>query len=652
MTRRRLVAIAGFAVAFATPAASFAEEAAGAEAQDKTKEEEPQEVVVTATRIETPYEQVGSSVTVISRQEIERRRQTMVAELLRAVPGLDVVRTGTKGGETAVFIRGAKSDHTLVLIDGVEMNDPMSPGRSFDWAHLTTDNVERIEVIRGPQSTVYGSDAIGGVINIITRRGKGPPTVTLTSEAGSHYTFREGLSVLGATPLFNYAVAASRFDTKGISSAAREDGNFEHDGYRNTTFSAKLGFNPAENFAVDIIARCIDTWAELDNSFGVMDDPNYTARTRQHFLRAQGRLTLFDGLWEQRFGVSYTDHHRAYRNRPDPAHVGEFERGSFDGDILRFDWQHNLHLSETNTLTFGFETEEERGKSRYASQWGPSPFPEESARTNSFYVQDQFSIGDRFFAVVGARYDDHERFGSKWTYRAAPTYIIKETGTRLKASYGTGFKAPSLFQLYAPFFGNPNLQPEESKGWDLGAEQQLLGGLLTLDATYFRNKFKNLIDYSFVTSSYFNVGEAEAKGVELGATVRPCDNLFIRASYTHTDTEDKATGQKLLRRPEHKAALEANYRLLKRTNLNLSAAYVGRRKDIDARGWPATRVTLDDYLLVNLAVSHDINDNVQVFGRIENLLDAHYHEVTGYGALGIGFFVGLRATFGGSGKKP
>jgi vitamin B12 transporter len=624
--------------------------------EEKPKEEAPPEkeevVVVTATRLETPYQQIGSSATVISREEIERRRLPMVIDLLRTVPGLDAVQAGPRGAQTSVFIRGAKSEHTLVLIDGVEMNDPITPGRSFDWAHLATDNVERIEVIRGPQSTVYGSDAIGGVINIITRRGKGPPTVTLTTEAGSHHTFREGLSVLGATPLFNYAVAASRFDTKGISAAAREDGNFEHDGYRNTTFSAKLGFNPAENFAVDIIARSIDTWAELDNSFGVMDDPNYTARTRQHFLRAQGRLTLFDGLWEQKFGVSYTDHHRSTRNRPDPAHVGEFERSSYDGDVLRFDWQHNLHLSETNTLTLGLETEEERGKSSYTSQWGPSPFPEKSARTNSFYIQDQFAIGDRFFAVVGARYDDHSRFGSKWTYRAAPTYIIKETGTRLKASYGTGFKAPTLFQLYAPFFGNPSLQPEESKGWDLGVEQQLFGGLLTLDATYFRNKFKNLIDYSFVTSSYFNVGEAEAKGVELGATWRPRDDFYLRASYTHTDTEDRTTGLKLLRRPEHKAALEANYRLLKRTNVNLSAAYVGRRKDVDARGWPATRVTLDDYLLVNLAVSHDINDNVQVFGRIENLFDAHYQEVKGYGALGIGFFVGVRATFGGPGKKP
>ena len=648
MTARRLVAIAALALCGTGLPAALAEE----EKQDTGEQPKDERVVVTATRVETPYEQVGSSVTVITRQEIERRRQPTVIDVLRGVPGLDVVQAGPRGGQASVFIRGAKSEHTLVLIDGVEMHDPITPGRSFDWAHLTTDNVERIEVLRGPQSTLYGSDAIGGVINIITRRGKGSPSLTLTTEAGSHHTFREGLSLLGATPVFNYAVAASRLDTGGVSSASRRDGNFEDDGYRNTTFSAKLGFKPAENFDVDVIARCMDTRAELDNSWGVMDDPNYTASTEQHFLRLQGRLKLLDGRWEQRFGVSYTDHRRTTLNRPDAAHPFSFERSAYDGDIVRFDWQHTLRLHETNTLTFGFETEEETGKSRYASEWGPSDFPGKSARTDSFYVQDQIALGDRFFVAIGARYDDHSMFGSKWTHRVAPTYHIRETGTRLKASCGTGFKAPTLYQLYAPWgTGNPALLPEESKGCDFGIEQELFGGLLTLDATCFRNKFKNLIDYSFATWSYLNVGEAESKGVELGATVRPTDKLFIRASYTHTRTEDKATGEELLRRPKHKAGIEANYRLLPTTNLNLSATWVGRREDVDATAWPAARVGLHSYTLVNLAVTHDVNERVQVFGRVENLLNDRFEEVKGYGTLGIGFFVGVRATFGGVGKR-
>ncbi len=622
----------------AAPLPARAEEA-------KDEEEKPEEVVVTATRIETPPSQVGSSVTIIRREDIERRKQPTVVELLRTVPGLHVVQAGPRGGQASVFIRGAKSEHTLVLIDGVEMNDPMTPGRSFDWAHLTTDNVERIEVLRGPQSTLYGSDAVGGVINIITRRGKGKPSLSFSTEAGSHRTFRESLSVLGATPLLNYAIGASRLDTDGISSASRRNGNFEDDNYRNTSFSAKLGFTPAENLDVDVIARCIKTRAGIDNSYGVMDDPNYWADTEQRFLRAQGRLKLFDGRWEQTFGVSYTGHERRTHNGPDAAHPGEFERSRYLGDILRFDWQHTLRLHRTNTVVFGLETEEETGKGSYLSQWGPSPFPRQSARTTSFYAQDQISLWDRWFTTIGFRHDDHEQFGSELTYRVASTYHLRETGTRIRGSVGTGFKAPTLFQLYAPYYGNPDLQPEKSKGCDIGIEQDLFGGILTLDATAFRNRYKNLIDYSFVTWSYLNVGKARSSGVELGATLRPRDDLWFRASFTRTSTEDETTGQALLRRPKNKAALEANYRILKGTNLNLSALYVGPRADVDATSWPATRVKLQSYVLVNLAVTHDVTKNLQVFGRIENLLNERYEEVKGYGTPGIGFFAGLRGSF-------
>ncbi|HUT36353.1 MAG TPA: TonB-dependent receptor [Planctomycetota bacterium] len=660
MTARGLVAIAVLAWCGTGLPAALAEQAGKAEEERKATEEQPKEerVVVTATRLETPYEQVGSSLTVITRQEIERRKQTTVLDLLRGVPGLDVTQAGPAGSTASVFIRGAKSEHTLVLMDGVEMNDPMTPGRSFDWAHLTTDNVERIEVLRGPQSTLYGSDAIGGVINIITRKGKGRPSVTLTSEVGSHHTFRESLSALGATPVFNYAVSASRFDTDGVSQAARWYGNREDDGYRNCTFATKLGFTPAENFEVDVITRCVDARADLDNFEGVLgDDPNYTTDVRQHFVRAQGRLKLFDGRWEQKFGVSYSNLDRTFRNDTDLAHPFDLERRSYRGRTLKFDWQHNLRLHETNTVTLGLETEEERGQSmsywEYFDWWtmapgsSSSPFSERSARMNSVYVQDQISLWDRWFTTIGARLDDHSAFGSQTTYRVASIYHIRATGTRIKGSHGTGFKVPTLFQLYAGKYGNATLQPEESKGCDIGIEQDLFGGRLTLGATCFRNEVKNLIDMRFDTWQYYNTG-LDAHGVELTATARPLDNLTITASYTHTRSTETVTKEPFVRRPRDKASLNVNYRPIPKLNLNLGVHYVGPREDFlfDNVNWgPTTRVTLHRYVLVNAAASYDVTSNLQVFGRVENLLDQRYEEVKGYGTLGIGFFTGVKASF-------
>lgn len=649
MTPRNPVLRMVWWVWLAVPCALAAEPAEDSAKAEEKKGKDEERIVVTATRLETPYEQVGSSTTVITRADIERSQKRTVVDLLRSVPGLDVIQAGGPGGTASVFIRGAKSEHTLVLIDGIEANDPSTPGRSYDWCHLTSDNIERIEVIRGPQSTLYGSDAIGGVINIITRKGTGKPSFYFSTEAGSFRTFKETLGASGSQGPFNFAVDLSRFDTRGISSAGKRYGNHEKDGYENTSFSSHFGYKASDNLDFDVFLRCIHGEAELDNFGGPYgDDPNYTSESRQRFFRTQGRLLLLNGLWEQKFGVSCSDHHRSTRNDPDAAHPGELERSSYDGRILKLDWQHNFYLHDTNTLTLGAETEEERGKSRYHSEsfWGPfdSNFDEQTARTNSFYAQDQIRLWDCFFTTVGFRRDDHSTFGGKTTYRVASSYLVKATGTRFKGSVGTGFKAPALFQLYSAY-GNPALQPEESKGCDFGVEQDLFGGVLTLGATCFHNEFTNLIDYNLATWLYENVAQATSKGVELTATVRPIADLTLRASCTHTDTEDKATGRELLRRAKHRAALDASYRLFKKLNLNLGVACVGERSDMDFSTWPATRVTLGSYVLVNCGVSYDISDNFTVFGRVENLLDRRYEEVKGYGTPGVGVFAGVRARF-------
>jgi vitamin B12 transporter len=624
-----------------------------AQGQGEKEKVQVGEVVVTATRLETPVREVASSMTVITGQEIEQEGKTEVLEVLRDEPALDVVRTGGPGGVTSIFIRGADSDQTLVLIDGIEVNDPIF-NRAFDFANLAADNIERIEVLRGPQSTIYGSEAMGGVINIITRRGGGKPRLTLSGEAGSFDTYRLASSLSGGYGPLDYSLGASWLDTKGISAASEKDGNKERDGHQNATLSARLGIKPAEALRLDLTARYTDSEKDIDNFGGPGgDDPNHVFETRQLLVRAGAGLTLLEGLWEQQLGLSLTDYDSDERNDPDPDHPGESLRSSFDSTLLKADWQHNLYLHETNTLTLGLEADEERGESSVASQspFGPytSEFAEETARTKSAYAEDQIKLWDRLFSTVGVRLDDHDQFGSKVTYRVTAAYIVKETGTKLKATYGTGFKAPTLFQLFDPTNGNPDLAPEASTGFDAGVEQVLWEDRLAFGATYFANDFEDLIEFVLLdpvafTGTFRNVSKAESRGVEVFASLSPTERLAFRADYTYMDTEDKTTGEQLLRRARNKFKLTANYAFSDRGNLNLGVSYTGQREDLDFSVFPSERVKLKGYTLVDLAASYGITKNLEVFGRVENLLDQDYEEVKGYGTPGISAYAGLKAT--------
>jgi vitamin B12 transporter len=613
-----------------------------------------EKVVVTATRVETPVEEIASSITVISSKEIERKQKTTVLEVLKGLPGLDVVQNGGVGGATSIFLRGANSEHTLVMIDGVEVNDPISPGRSYDFAHLTVDNIERIEVIRGPQSTLYGSDAIGGVVNIITKKGEGKPKFFLSAEGGSFTTFREATGISGGNKWVNYSFGLSRFDTEGISTASKKDGNYERDGYENTSLSAKLGFKPMDNLGIDFILRYMDAKTELDNFAGVGgDDPNYVQKSNQFLFKTQVGLSLFDQVWSQKLGLALNDHNRDIKNKKDSQHPFDYEKGRYDGQLLKFDWQHHLQLHKTNALTFGLEYEREEGKSKYywESLWGPgqSIFPKKTANIKGYYIQDEIKLWDRLFATLGIRIDDHSRFGSETTYRVAPAYLIKETDTKIKGTFGTGFKAPTLYQLFAPAtlwgpIGNKDLKPEKSKGWDFGVEQNFFKNRVTLGATYFRNDFKDLIQFDW-GQGYINIAKAKTEGVELFASAKPIDDLTLRINYTYTDTEDKTTGEALIRRPKNKIGFDINYHFLNNGNVNLGVIYVGKRDDLDFSISPSRRVKLDQYTLVNLAVSYDITKNFQLFGRVENLLDKEYEEVKGFGTPGLSFFGGMKLSF-------
>ncbi len=611
-----------------------------------------EEVVVTANRLETAANEVGSSITVITAREIEERQQPFLLDVLRSVPSIDVVQNGGQGSTTSVFIRGANAEHTLVLLDGIELNDPSSPGGSYDFANLPTDNIEQIEVLRGPQSTLYGSRAMGGVINIISKRGTGKPAGFLSAQGGSYYTAAEKAGISGGTDLYNYSLGLSRIDTGGFSAANKKQGNPEKDGYGNTAVNSRLGITPTSNLSVDFIANYLKSRTDLDNSGGVGgDDPNYTQKSEQFSFRSQADLALFENRWEQRLGVSFNKLNRDFDNGTDSAHPSDLSRGSYDGKSVTLDWQHTLQLHETNSLTLGIEHKKETAKSDYYSEsaWGPysSPWEEHAAYTTGYYLHDQIRLWDAWFTTLGVRLDDHNRFGTEITYRFTCAYLVRQTGTTFKGSYGTGFKAPTLYQLYAPDYGDQNLNPEKSSGWDLGVEQSLAGGSVTLGTTYFHNDFDDLINFDSSLSRYNNISRATTHGVEVTAALRPVAELTLRAGYTYTKSEDKETGLELLRRPKYKISFDGNYRFLNNANVNLGIIYVGSRFDnvYDPTTYADTRVKMGGYTLVNLAAAYDVTQNFQIFGRVDNFFDKSYEEVSGYGAAGISAFGGVKVSF-------
>lgn len=596
-------------------------------AQDE-HEETLEEIVVTATRTETPVAQVGSSVTVITAEEIAGSGSTTVADVLRDVPALDVVRTGSFGSATSVFIRGASSGHTLVLIDGIELSNPIGIGRSPDINHLTLDNVERIEVVRGPQSTLYGSDALGGVINVITKKGEGPPSASLTLEAGSHATFREAVTAEGGMEAFNYSVSLSRYDTEGISSAGEAFGNTEKDGYANTTFSGSFGLSPSAGMDLRLLVRYVDTETEIDDGGGVGgDNPDRVNFAQQFVVGTKAKFGLPDDRWSQSVGLSVTDFHR---DDIDPAASTSY----FDGQLLKGDWQGNLEINEANKLTFGVEHEIEKGVSTWQS--------ESDARTTGVFVQNQMKLDEGLFATVGGRIDSHDRFGTHATGRTAVAYSPAGSGTRISATVGTGFRAPSLNQLAL----NQGLRPEELVAFDVGLEQRLRDDDVVLGVTLFRNDFENLIKWDGVGFTYANIGQAEAEGIELAASLKTDAGLSVRMTYTYTDaTED---GLPAIRRAKEKAGLYVGYRARRGGNVGLSIVHVGETDDLDFSPiWPLPPldVKLGSYTLLGLTASCRVGEKFEVFGRVENLLDEDYAKAYGYGTPGRSFYAGTKVTF-------
>jgi vitamin B12 transporter len=610
-------------------------------------------VVVTATRTETPESRIGSAVTVITAEEIQARRLNTVVDVLRVVPGLDAVRSGGPGQVASVFLRGANANHTLMLVDGVEMNDPASPTGAFDFGLLQADNIERIEVVRGAASAVYGSDAIGGVINIITKRGAGGPKFVAEAQGGSFGTWKTGGAVSGGGERYDYSLDASRLESSGFSAADSSLGNKEDDGLRITTVSGRGGVKLTEQLDAGVTLRYNQGKNFLDEysftSGQVQDDPNYWGKFDELFTRGFVHLNLFGGFWEQTLGGAYSRTDRHYLNPFDPANPSVTTSDNL-GEKLKLDYQSVLRVHETNTVTLGFEEEADSLSSASSFEAGgfvsTGAIPLKTMNTTSYYAQDQIALFDRSFTTVGVRFDDNNRFGGHVTWRVNELYDLKETGTRLKGSYGTGFKAPTLFQLYDTLYGtgNPDLKPETSATWDIGLEQDFWEKRLTLGASYFDNQYYNLIQNPppFPFRSV-NTGRAESNGVEAFVDLRPIEDLSLRGSYTYQQAKNLETGDPLFRRPRDKANFDADYRFMEKAHAHLNVLMVGAKADVGTTADP--RAEVPGYVVVNLSGSYDIAPNVQAFARIDNLFDKKYEEVFGYGTSRIAGYGGVKLSF-------
>ncbi len=627
------------------------------EVRDTIKTYTLSDVVITATKTNTSIMEIASSVTVISEAELEKSHSNFVIDVLAEQPGLSIAQQGGAGKLARVFIRGANPHHTLILVDGVEVNDPGSVSNAFDFGNLPTSNIERIEILRGPQSTLYGSDALAGVISIFTKKGEGKPKFLISAEGGSYNSYKLNTALNGQLGKFDYALNYSQFRTDGFSAANEKYGNTEKDMYRANYINGRIGVAPLDNMNFNIIFNYSKNKAGLDQNtilnidkkdiYG--DDPNFISNFEQSLIKINGSISLFDEFWTQNLSASTVKMISKTTDETDAAHPNMSSLNYFTGNRFKIDWQNNLKLSGNHTVVVGFETETEKAYSDYlsVSEWGPysSVIPGSKATTLGVYLEHQSGLFDSFFSTVGIRLDKHDKFGSEVTYRIAPAYFLRLTDTKFKATYGTGFKSPSLYYLYEPMYGNPDLKPELSKGWDAGIDQFLFNYFLNIGVTYFQNDFSNLIGYD-ANFKTINIDKAETRGVEISLSTASFYNFIFKANYTYMDTKDKSTGKddsgkELLRRPRNKVAISLSYDD-KNINCLMEVVNVGKRTDKDFGVYPVARVNLKAYTLLNLSLSYQLVKNLNLYGKIDNILNEDYEEVLFYGTPGRSFYGGIK----------
>jgi vitamin B12 transporter len=599
-------------------------------------EAEAEQVVVSATRFDIPLDQSPASVSVISSEDIEQKQIQRVSDALREVPGLSVVQTGTAGQLTSVFIRGLRSEHTQVLLDGIPINQGLQG--AFNFADLTTEDIDRIEVVRGPQSTLYGPRALAGVIQIFTKQGTGTPGVLLAAEGGSYDSFREWTQSDGKIDGFDYSMGASRLDTDN----ARPNNN-----YRNTAAITEVGWSPDEQLRVGSLF----TYSVSDTG-----NPNtiFDPRPIDHFLTERWLIGPHidwkpTDWWDHKFIFSY-DHERQINDPNEDGFVGP-TRALFER--TQIDYQSDLRPTSWLILTSGFfYSRLNAGQERpfVLQTFGPQPtFVSDHTQEVAEFVQTTLTPVENLILVAGGRFDHFNQFGGVWTYRFASSYKIDKTNTTLHSSVATGFSPPSSQDKI--FGNNFGLKPERDLGWDIGVRQELWSrsrGSVIAGLTYFHNDLSNVIGFNGLFQT-LNLGAAETQGVEAELRAQPIADLLFTASYTYLDAENTSSkdisqlqGARLPRRPRNEVYFSVSYLWWKRLRASVEAKFVNAREELNFGG---PNFDIEDYSFANIAAEYQVNPHLSIFGRIDNLTNEHYSEVFGFPALGRAVYGGVKLRF-------
>jgi len=624
----------------------------GAHAQDSNQ---LPVTVVTADRSAEPITNTASAISVVDGQTITQSNPGSLVDALRSVPGLDISESGGPGRATSVRLRGANPGQTLVLIDGIRANDPTAPGADFDFSMVPVGTIDHIEVLRGPQSALYGSDAIGGVINIITKKGGGGPVTNVRAEGGSYGTGALSGSTTGAVGPWSYALTGSgihsdSFSTYGYRVPAVEAlvPRLEGDPYNRLSGSARVGYDAGEGVRFNAGLLSSYLRANYDETTGGFPSqtPAWVTKIFSQ-ANASGAVDTFDGRWTHSL-TTFAD--RSDRSFHDVFFATGTMRTSsstvddFTGDRVGAEYQGILRGGALGTLTYGAREEQESAK-LYHTDLVPVFNPRKLTlaprqETRSLFALYQLPLFERINLSLGGRIDDVVGTNRFETWRATASYFLSETNTKFRASAATGAKAPSLYQLYSQF-GNPNLRPEQSFGYDGGVDQTLFDGRMTLSVTGFSNRLNNLIDFDAVTQHYFNVTRAATSGLEVESNIQLIPTyLNLRTAYTNLRAVDLSTGLTLQRRPAHVVNFLLDFTPTPQWLIEPRVVIVSKRFSGNGETLP-----LQSYIRADLYTSYKIDKTWKVFARGENIFNTYYQEVFNYGTTGPAVYAGVDATW-------
>jgi vitamin B12 transporter len=626
------------------------------------------ETIVTATRVPTPQERVPAAVTVITRREIEERGYQSLSEaLLVEVPGLRLAPSGGLGQQASAFLRGAGSANVLVLIDGVPVNDVSAPTGGFDFGQDLLFDVERIEVVRGPLSTLYGTAAIGGAVNLVTRRA--PPDRAFAPygelAGGGNNTIRGGLGATGTVGAFDYLLSGQSISTRGSDATAPRfyANTGERDGFRGAFATARLGATPREGTRIEALLR----WRQAD--FGLdsvpNDDPDYSGEDRRWYGQLRGETRLLDGLWTTGLRLFRTENRRRYANLPDATDPTQ-EYALYRGDRTGLDWGNTLRLPALGPLAdgaLGFGVTHAAEEAR-TDQAFPSAFGDFTSRlrasqhTTAGFATLQYRLLDRVDLTAGVRHDAVTGFTAETTWRLGAVVALPEVNTRLRVAGGTAFRAPSLFERFGVGSfaglvvsrGNPDLRPERSIGWEIGADTDLPAvgnpAFATASWTFFQSRVRDQIVNVLTpeVSTYANIDRARIHGAELGLTLRPHRTFEATVNWTISEAFDAATGQRLPRRPEHVVGVAARFAPVPRVVIAPTVLFTGRSPDVvygDHGGFQG-RGTTPAGTIVNLTATWQALDQAALFVEARNLGNSRWEPVNGFVTPGRTVLVGTR----------